>query len=37
MKRLLMWVMVAAILGFFCGTYINYLVKQSKPKITVII
>lgn len=37
MKRLLLWVMVAAILGFFCGSYANYLIKTSKPKITVVI
>ena len=35
MKRLLTWLIALAILGFFCGSYI--LVKQHKPKITVVI
>ena len=37
MNKVITWVIALAILGFFCGSYINYLVKQSKPKITVTI
>lgn len=37
MKRLLTWLIALAILGFFCGSYINYLIKINKPKITVVI
>ena len=37
MKRLLAWIILLAILGFFCVTYINYLIKINKPKITVVI
>lgn len=37
MKRLLPWIISAAVLGIFCASYINYLIKTSKPKITVVI
>ncbi len=37
MKRLLAWIISLAILGFFFGSYINYLIKINKPKITVVI
>ena len=37
MKRLLTWIISLAILGLFFGSYINYLIKINKPKITVVI
>jgi hypothetical protein len=37
MKRLLTWIILLAILGFFFGSYIKYLININKPKITVVI